>query len=344
MKKTLVRGLTWAVALAGAVTALAHDPGLSSANVELGRERIEITLTFNQRDIASIPSAVYDLLSRAIVVELDGVAVTPTQSNVRTDENQNVEFWFSIPHFANARRLTFRSLLLKDLPVGHRQALTIRDANGKELPQQLLSAEKDTASYVLQGSDRRESNKSSFLEFLVLGIRHILTGYDHLLFLFGLLVVCERGRTAALLITCFTVAHSLTLALSTFNLVNLPSRFVEAAIAASILYVGVENIIRRGGKIHGRALLTFVFGLVHGLGFASVLRELGVANSGSAAVIPLIAFNSGVEVGQLSVAAVILPIIWSLRRTDSFLRIGVPVCSLMVAVAGGYWLFDRTLF
>ena len=71
---------------------------------------------------------------------------------------------------------------------------------------------------------------------------------------------------------------------------------------------------------------------------------MGVANSGTAAVIPLVAFNGGVELGQLSVAAIILPIIWWLRRTDSFLRVGIPACSLVVALAGGYWLVDRTLF
>ena len=113
----------------------------------------------------------------------------------------------------------------------------------------------------LKVSIRNESKTEGFLGFLLLGVRHILTGYDHLLFLFGLLVMCRTGRAAALLITCFTAAHSLTLALSTFGLVNLPSRFVEAAIAASILYVGLENIVRREKPISGRALLTFAFGL-----------------------------------------------------------------------------------
>lgn len=133
------------------------------------------------------------------------------------------------------------------------------------------------------------------------------------------------------------------LALSTFGLVQLPSRFVEAAIAASILYVGAENLLRREQQIRGRAVLTFAFGLVHGLGFASVLREMGIANSGVAAVVPLVAFNAGVEAGQLSVAALVLPLVWLSRKQDRFVRYGVPACSLAVALAGGFWLIDRTL-
>jgi len=327
----------------GSSAALAHDPGLSSANVDLNGNAISVVVTFNVHDLATL-GPTQELLDRAVLMEIGGATVTPIRSNASTDANNNVEFQFTYPLVDTARNLTFRSLLLKDLPFGHRQAFAVRDANGREISRQLLSARDDTARFVLGKIEGGESSSGGFLEFLLLGIRHILTGYDHLLFLFGLLVMCRTGRAAALLITCFTAAHSLTLALSTFGLVNLPSRFVEAAIAASILYVGIENILRRDGRIRGRALLTFAFGLVHGLGFASVLREMGVANSGSAAVIPLVAFNSGVELGQLSVAAIILPLIWLARRNNSFLRVGVPACSLAVALAGGYWLLARTAF
>ena len=182
-----------------------------------------------------------------------------------------------------------------------------------------------------------------FLEFFSLGVRHILTGYDHLLFLFGLLIVCRTPRSALLLITCFTLAHSLTLALSTFGLVDLPSRFVEASIAASILYVGLENLLRRDAVLRGRWLLTFAFGLIHGLGFASVLHEMGIAKTGLSAVVPLVAFNLGVEAGQLTIAALVLPIIWQLRKRPGFLRVGVPACSVLVGAAGAYWLFERTV-
>ena len=325
-------------------------------NVDLGAREIRVVLTFNERDIASVaaiapetlrsaselPAELRALTQRALVLELNGGALPTEPPTAKHDSNNNVEFGYLLPR-PPAGDLVFRSALLKDLPFGHRQAFTLRDPSGREIARALLSSREDSAQFSLAAAAMQTASDHSFIDFLLLGIRHILTGYDHLLFLFGLLVMCRRGRTAALLITCFTAAHSLTLALSTFGVVHLQSRFVEAAIAASILYVGVENLVRRERQIRGRALVTFAFGLVHGLGFASVLREMGVANSGLAAVIPLVAFNSGVELGQLSVAALILPLIWLLRKRDLFVRIGVPVCSMAVALAGGYWLFERTL-
>ncbi len=342
--------------LAVVKTASAHDPGLSSANLDLKSDGLHAVLTFNERDIAGVlnlPAAALlqhgaeaklnALRDGLVVVERDGTRLVPDAATVTHDGNNNVEFSYTFRRVAAEAQLLFRSALLPDLAFGHREAFTLRDEAGIEVLHRLLSARENTVAFT-SGSAPQFHAQQPFLPFLLLGIRHILTGYDHLLFLFGLLVMCRRGKTAALLITCFTAAHSLTLALSTFGLVHLQSRFVEAAIAASILYVGLENLIRGERPMRGRALLTFAFGLVHGLGFASVLREMGVANSGIAAVIPLVGFNAGVEVGQLSVAAVILPLVWLLRRRDLFVRVGIPACSIAVALAGACWLIERTLF
>jgi hydrogenase/urease accessory protein HupE len=187
------------------------------------------------------------------------------------------------------------------------------------------------------------SNKShSFFAFLKLGIEHILTGYDHLLFLFGLMVVCRDLRSIFTVVTCFTIAHSITLALATLDIVRLPGRIVEPMIAASIAYVGIENLIR-GEAPRWRGLITFSFGLVHGLGFADALREFGIGAGGFGIVLPLVGFNVGVEVGQLSVAGVVLPILWQLRKNPPFVRQWVPVCSVFVALAGSYWMVERII-
>jgi hydrogenase/urease accessory protein HupE len=180
----------------------------------------------------------------------------------------------------------------------------------------------------------------SFGRYLRLGVEHILTGYDHLLFLFGLLLVCRRFRTVATIVTCFTLAHSVTLALAALDVVSLPSRLVESLIAASIVFVGVENILR-GEEPRGRWALTFAFGLIHGLGFASVLRGSGLGTFGTSIVAPLVGFNLGVEIGQLAVSAVLLAAIWCLRRVRAFARQGTRVASAAVAVAGLVWLFHR---
>lgn len=191
-------------------------------------------------------------------------------------------------------------------------------------------------------STATQSNSHSFLEFLKLGIEHILSGYDHLLFLFALMVVCRDLRSILTVITCFTIAHSITLGLATLDIVRLPGRIVEPLIAASIAYVGMENLIR-GDSPKGRTLIAFSFGLVHGLGFADALQELGITSGQFGIVVPLVGFNLGVEVGQLSVAAIVLPILRQLRRNPSFVHQWVPVCSVAVALAGSYWMVERIM-
>jgi hydrogenase/urease accessory protein HupE len=183
-----------------------------------------------------------------------------------------------------------------------------------------------------------------FWSFLRLGIAHIWTGYDHLFFLAGLLIVCIHLRAAVGIITSFTVAHAITLGLAATDTVHLPSRVVEPLIAASIMFVGLENLYRRGTEPRGRPTVAFIFGLVHGFGFADVLRGLGLGTHGTSLAVPLFGFNLGVELGQLAVATVALPIIWRLRKSPGFSRRGIPLISTVVAATGFYWLIKRTLF
>jgi hypothetical protein len=117
---------------------------------------------------------------------------------------------------------------------------------------------------------------------------------------------------------------------------------VEPLIAASIAYVGIENLVR-GDSPKWRTLIAFSFGLVHGLGFADALRDLGINSGQLGIVVPLVGFNLGVELGQLCVAAIVLPILWELRRNPSFVRQWVPVCSVAIALAGAYWMVERII-
>jgi hydrogenase/urease accessory protein HupE len=183
---------------------------------------------------------------------------------------------------------------------------------------------------------------STFSDFLLLGIEHILTGYDHLLFLFSLLIVTRSFLPALKIITFFTIAHSITLGLAGLNIVDIPSSIVEPLIAATIIYVALENIVR-GDNPKGRQWLTFFFGLVHGFGFAAVLREMGISSYETGILLPLFSFNLGVEIGQITVAAVFLPIIWWLHKKPLIEPKLTPVCSVLASVAGAYWLIERTL-
>jgi len=146
---------------------------------------------------------------------------------------------------------------------------------------------------------------------------------------------------AAKIITSFTIAHSITLAVATLGWVSISPRIVEPLIAVSIAYVGLENIFRR--DLNRRWLLTFGFGLIHGFGFASVLREMGIGSAVGGVTLPLLSFNLGVEIGQIAIASLVLPVIWNLRRRVFFVARFAPACSIMIALAGAYWLVVRTL-
>lgn len=203
----------------------------------------------------------------------------------------------------------------------------------------MLSAESKDLTITLKPNSA--SNGESFLRFLTLGIEHIFTGYDHLAFLLAVLLTGGSLLSNARIITSFTIAHSLTLALATFGIITLPPAIVEPLIAASIVFVGIENLIRR--QLARRWLITFGFGLIHGLGFASILRELGIGAMGIHGAIPLVSFNLGVELAQISIAALILPLIWKLQQRPAFTLKHVPALSLLLTLAGLYWLIIRTI-
>ncbi|MCM3663665.1 HupE/UreJ family protein [Mesobacillus subterraneus] len=177
---------------------------------------------------------------------------------------------------------------------------------------------------------------SSWLSFFKLGMSHILTGYDHLLFLFALLLRKQTFRQYAMIITSFTIAHSITLSLAVLGILDLPSRFVESFIALSIIYVAVENIVKK--DVNHRWALTFVFGLIHGLGFANILQEMNLQKSHLASA--LVSFNIGIEVVQLVIVLLLLPILAYMHKlavSQKLIKYG----SMAIILLGAYWLFER---
>ena len=291
-----------------------------------------------RRDLQALAGQICEVSGEAGPLVATAVDVTLVSAN-------SINFHLVYPR--PDRRLEVRSLVMDRLPPGHRDFLSVSDSRGALLLEKLMGASDEAAEISLPRltvSAAQPSRGAVFFGFLRLGVEHIWTGYDHLLFLFGLLVVCRSFRSIAGIITCFTLAHSLTLALATLGLVNLPSHLVEPAIAASIVFVGIENLLRRGREPVGRWALTFAFGLIHGFGFASVLRELGVGRNGAGVALPLFTFNLGVELGQISIAALVLPIVWQLRKNEAFVRRAIPALSAVVAALGLYWFLLRTAF
>lgn len=362
------------VSLAGAWVAWAHDPGISTAQGELRGDVLVLVTGFAPADVEQLLPPNVPRAERWSQAEFDAVQehlrkIAPQLWEVRTGDaliapretavellpGDNVSFRLVFPRPPGSG-LSLRAPRLPDLPAGHRQFVIIADEQGLVVAKKLLSARDAVIEVAPAGPPAvaasasqppppaPEADAPTFWAFVRLGVEHIWTGYDHLLFLFALLVVCRSFRSIVGIVSCFTLAHSLTLALATLNVVNLPSRWVEAAIAASIVYVGAENLLRRGNEPRGRWALTFAFGLVHGFGFASVLRDLGVGAGAQGIAMPLFTFNLGVEIGQIIIAAVVLPIVWQLRKSDAFVRRGVPVLSALVTLAGLFWLLQRTVF
>ena len=172
--------------------------------------------------------------------------------------------------------------------------------------------------------------------FFVLGVEHIATGYDHILFLLALLLIGGGLRSLVGVVTAFTVAHSITLALATLDLVALPSRLVESAIALSIAWVALENVVFEHPR--GRWRITFLFGLIHGFGFASILREMHLPRESLAA--SLVAFNLGVEAGQIVVVLLAYPVIAAIQRAPRRRAI-VATASGVILTLALYWFVER---
>ena len=242
-----------------------------------------------------------------------------------------------------------RYTLFRDVDPTHRGILRVRQDAGEDVVRMLdPSAPEPTAT---QAASAATSGAASFLRQ---GVHHIVTGYDHLLFLLCLLLpaVLRRedghwravtGWRAALApvvktVTLFTLAHSVTLALATLGWLRLPSSIVEPAIAVTIMLAALDNLrplVRRG-----RGLATFLFGLIHGFGFAGVLGELQLPPSAFGWA--LFQFNIGLELGQLAVVLMVVPALYLLRRRALYVPGVVGAGSMAATVLAAVWLVERT--
>lgn len=210
---------------------------------------------------------------------------------------------------------------------------------GQLTSQAILDARRSSYEY-FAGS--RQGTWAVVRKFLPAGVHHILIGPDHLLFLIGLLLLGGSLRQLAIIVTAFTAAHSVTLALAVLNIVNPPARLIEPAIALSIIYVGADNLLTGTGR-DLRALVAFVFGFVHGFGFANVLREMDLP--ARALGWSLVSFNVGVEIGQLAVVVVVASGLAMVRsRHEAVGRRVAFAGSIVVIVAGSYWFIQRVFF
>ncbi|HEY0802603.1 MAG TPA: HupE/UreJ family protein [Steroidobacteraceae bacterium] len=268
------------------------------------------------------------------------------QINDRVDGNY---LWlpFTADCGASPKRLSIDYRMLDAEDPSHRGLLTLT-ANGAAQTA-VLGGEAGTRQFELD----HPSSWSAFAEYLRAGIWHIWSGIDHLLFLLSLLLpavlVRRQDRWEAVpmaapafanivkVVTAFTLAHSMTLSLAAFDVIRLPSRLTESVIAASIIVAALNNVFPR--ITEGRWRIAFAFGLLHGFGFASVLAEMGLPKG--ARLISLVAFNLGVEAGQLAVVLAVMPLAYLMRSTTFYRRGVMPWGSSAIACLALVWFVQR---
>jgi len=358
LRVVLLAGIT----LGFGVSAHAHQVKLSTARVTLGGDRtvsVEVALKGSdadrlagtnvfdaQRDsvdptlvAASAAPILAYVNAHVAVTGLDGKACVAGAAALVPDGDGVI--YRNAFSCRNVRGdIVYRSTVLTAIDPSARQIVLIGE--GANVPQALLDASNTTVTL----SAPAPLLLSTMQRYLVTGIEHIFLGYDHIAFLVGVVLWARRFVPVIKIVTAFTIAHSITLSLAALNIIVLPGAVVEPAIAASIVFVAMENFFSR--DIDSRWRVTFAFGLIHGFGFASALREFGLPAN---AVVPaLAAFNIGVEVGQVAIVSIVVPALIVLDRlmaTDRAKPVRtaslVYALSLLISLLGSYWLLTRLL-
>lgn len=303
-----------------AAPALAHQVGLSRSSWKAEAGRVTGTLVLANSELNALNvQALEKVVAHSVVVP----GCSRSDNRAREVEADGVEVTLVFTCSDEAKEADLGPLLER-LGAGHRHLV---ETPGGEV---VLTAQQPRFSFA--GTKSR-----STLDILRMGIEHILEGADHLLFLLGLILGVRRLRDIVLVATAFTLGHSVSLSVATLGLVVPPSRLVEPLIALSLVWVGVENLFK--GEAKGRWRIAALFGLIHGFGFASALRELGLpqAQVGWA----LLGFNAGVEVGQLAVLLPLVPLLALLRKRERLEKLSARVLSSGVALAGLVWFVAR---
>jgi hydrogenase/urease accessory protein HupE len=322
-----MRGASIDVTLVAHIFDLAHDLNLSPAEELLKPEVV--------RERASTMTA---MLTPRFSIGTDGRALTPrwSPSPEILADRQSLRFELHYDAPATPGTLQIAATMFPYDPV-HQTFINVYE--GDALTQAIVDGGHPAFQYF---AGTRQGVAAVIRKFLPSGIQHILIGPDHILFLIGLLLLGGTIRQLLIVVTSFTLAHSITLSLAALNIVTPPARVIEPAIALSIVYVGADNLLARGGR-DVRAWIAFGFGFIHGFGFANVLREMDLP--ARALGWSLFSFNLGVEIGQLLVVVAVATALASLRsRSEAAGRRVAFAGSLVVIAAGAFWFIQRVFF
>ena len=335
-----------------AVSAQAHTGGTTGyATITVSRSTVRYSLTLpilaltpdlaealKQSDVGSATgrTTVLDVIRSHVVLQANGVRCEPGPGDVAASpQAPSVTLFVDFACGGFVRDLTVQDNVFDVLGLDHHTLARIDGPGGVQ--QFAFAPETRQARFAFGGNGPSSPSTGSFV---LLGIEHILTGYDHLLFLLGLLLRGGSWLGLAKIVTAFTLAHSVTLALAVLNIVTLPDRLVEPVIALSIAFVAAENVFF-APVVSRRWVVSFCFGLVHGFGFSTALRELGLPTHGL--LLSLFGFNLGVELGQGLVVALALPLLALVRRAGWGPRM-VWSSSLAILLVGLVLFVERAFF
>ena len=348
--------LLLAVALV-ALPAAAHPVPFSYLDIRLQPASIDVSLTLHIYDLAhdlqitpmerlldadflgKQESAIRALIGPRVQLSADGRRIAPEwQETAILRDRQSIRFHLNYAVSAKPGVISVSTVMFPYDP-NHQTFINIYEGDPLPASQMILDAKRTDAEYY---AGSRQGIFAVVRKFVPAGVHHILIGPDHLLFLVGLLLLGGSIRRLALVVTSFTLAHSITLSLAALNLLTPPARLIEPAIALSIIYVGADNLLAQGGR-DVRAWIAFAFGFIHGFGFANVLREMDLPSR--ALGWSLFSFNLGVEIGQLAVVIAVASAFAVLRsRSEWAQRRLVLVGSIVVIAAGTFWFIERVFF
>jgi len=348
--------------------ALAHDASLTYTSITLSDKNITLILTTpynnilkslpdHQADITSLdPRFFQKQFAQGFLILNNGHSCTPylrTVKQIKDIKAFQYTFIFTCGQELGQVRLIDK--LFFSISPTHENITDIH--SGNDVQKLIFSSTLHEVEVDYQQARATQTSAATLLTiftFLKIGILHILAGYDHILFLLGLLIVTKRFKNILKIITSFTLAHSLTLTIAALGIFLLPSRLTESLIALSIAYVAIENVLmiaRHETKqwytklfladVSKRWLVALFFGLIHGFGFSSALREIGIPSN--ELVTSLISFNVGVEFGQLLIIATLLPLLWFVRKKHWDNNV-IKVVSIIIGIVGLIWFVQRAFF
>ena len=281
-------------------------------------------------------AAIAALLPPRLQFFRDGQAVSWTVTDLKPVAGQDaVEITWTAGTRGATGKLTIAAHLFP-YDASHQTFINVYE-RGALVRQEVLGDRRTSVDFY---SGTRQGLLAVFTTFTASGIHHIAIGPDHILFIIGLLLLGGSVPRLLGIVTAFTLGHSVTLALATLQIVEPPSRIIEPAIALSIVYVGADNLLTGSSGRDVRAWVALLFGLIHGFGFASVLRDAGLPNR--ALGMSLFSFNLGVEIGQAMIVLVVATALSLLRRRNAVAARRVATAgSVLVMIAGAFWFVQR---